>query len=91
MINKELNRMATEMVGDGKKPNLYFVSLGSNVQLVTTDWDAAYTYWLSLPRNVETLLEDRLIGLICDTSPVEERSTRLTTSDCSYMVTGVRQ
>jgi len=83
---KQLNQLATEMVGDGGKHNVFFVSLEGNVQLVTTDFWVAYEFWKSLtPRlsGKETMLEDRKWGVICDRSPIEDGSTKLQTWDDS--------
>ena len=85
---KELNKLATEMVGDSGKPNVFFVSLEGNVQMVTTDFWQAYDYWKSLtPRlsGKETMLEDRKYGVICDRSPSEHNAGKLMTWDESGM------
>jgi hypothetical protein len=65
---KQLNALASEMVGDGKSPNLFFVTVSGNVVLTATDFAQAYGYWKSLargyPKRVETMLEDRKVGII---------------------------
>ena len=84
---KKLEDLAREMVGDGKSPHLYFVSIEhKGVVLVSRDFEPAYEYWKSLPRNIETMLEDRHVGVICSTEPQAEGSTRLVTYDDSRMV-----
>mgnify|MGYP001568094441 CR=1 FL=1 len=63
----ELNKMATQYVGDGKHPNLYFVSNRADVVTVSTDFEIAYRAWEKLayrsPR-LECQLEDRLNGIL---------------------------
>jgi hypothetical protein len=81
----QLDKLASELVADGKTPNLFFVTVKADCLLATRDFDLAYAYWRQLPRDVETMLEDRLIGVICSTEPVEEHSTKLITYDDSYM------
>lgn len=64
--------MARDMVGDGRKPNRYFVTDGGRVVLVTTDRVAAYRHWVVLARRrplAESALEDRLFGVIASVSP----------------------
>ena len=83
---KQLDELATNMVGDCGKSNVFFVSLGSNVQMITTNFDAAYTFWKELERNnrdMESTLEDRKMGTICDRSPVGETDNHLVTQDDS--------
>jgi hypothetical protein len=85
---KALNKLATEMVGDGGKPNTFFVSLGANVQMVTTNFNAAYRYWCELKwskrQQQESMLEDRRWGTICCVEPKEDGSKKLITYDESY-------
>jgi hypothetical protein len=81
-----LEGLASQVIGDGQKPNLYFVTVEGNVVLVSRDFDIAYDHWRYLPRNVETALEDRLIGVICSTEPVEDGAKQLVTYDDSRMV-----
>lgn len=85
---RQLEELATEMVGDSGSPNLYFVTEeGRGVILVSRDFDAAYDCWRFLPRNIETTLEDRKIGVICSTELVSDNSNMLGTYDNSHMVT----
>jgi len=81
---ESLELMAREMVGDGQSPNLYFVSLEGVIITVTRDFRTAHAEWSSLPTNVETMLEDRKNGVICDTSPIEDGSPILRTYDDSH-------
>ena len=82
----ELNKLATEMVGDGQSPNLFFVSCKGNILLVTTEFDTAYDYWRFMPRDVETMLEDRLNGVLASTESIEDGSTILRTYDDTRML-----
>jgi len=78
---ESLENIARETVGDGKSPNLFFVSVEGNIGMITQDFLAAYRYWRDLPRNIETALEDRKTGTICDTTPIEDGSAILRTYD----------
>lgn len=78
---KELNALATKMIGDDQAPNLFFVSLQGNILLVTTEFDTAYAYWRFMPRTIETALEDRQHGLLAFTAPQEDGSSKLVTYD----------
>ncbi len=76
-----LEAIARDVIGDGKRPNMFFVSVKGNIQMITTEYAQAINYWRSLPRNMETCLEDRLTGVIADTSPIEDNSPTLRTYD----------
>lgn len=68
---EKLEKFISESVGDGKAPNLFFVSVeGVNV-LISRDFDVAYHEWLQLamPKNKETALEDRQTGVIASVEP----------------------
>jgi len=73
--------LASQLVGDGQEPNVYFVSVKGECELITIHGDVAYDYWLHLPRNVETSLEDRLTGTLADTAPADDDDPRLITQD----------
>jgi hypothetical protein len=79
----KLDELARELVGDGKRQNLYFVSLAGNIVTVTTDFETAYGHWRALPFDRESMIEDRRHGVICSREPIEEGSTRLITIDDS--------
>lgn len=83
MKSKILNRLASETVGDGKNPNLFFVSMGADVQMIAGNFNQAYKFWKTFPRNKESMLEDRKYGVICSTEPVEDGSKKLVTYDDS--------
>ena len=69
---QELERMASKMIGDGKSPDLFFVTQKGDVQLIAQDFRVAYRYWKSLPRNCESSLESRGFGCIGSNEPDEE-------------------
>lgn len=81
MKNIELNKLATELVGDNKSPNLFFVSVGGDTMLITSDFALAYDAWAKLPRNIETSIEDRKNGVLASTAPIEDDSPILRTID----------
>jgi len=79
-----LEALARDMVGDGKFPDVFFVSCEPHgLLMITPDFFAAYQFWRQLPRNVETALENRTFGCICTTEPQEDGSTILVTYDDS--------
>jgi hypothetical protein len=77
----EFQRLASKMVGDGKTPNTFFVTREGVTELITTHFPTAYRYWLRLPREVETALEDRLCGCLGTNEPEEDGSKKLVFSD----------
>ena len=71
----ELEKIATKMVGDGKGPNLYFVSLKGKIVAIHTSFKASYKHWKELAlanSESESALEDRRYGVICSVSPDED-------------------
>ena len=82
--SKELEGLARNLVGDNEKPNLYFVSDKGGVLLVTTDFIMAHGTWKQLPRDQESALEDRLVGVLASTEPESDSpKARLVTYDDS--------
>ncbi len=80
----ELEKLAREMVGDGKDPNWFFVSDSKGIALVTRDFNAAYAFWLSLPRNADSSLEDRKTGTLCQIFPAHaENDGEFDEYDCA--------
>lgn len=62
----ELNNLARDMVGDGKSPDVFFVTERGNVILITTKFDLAYAAWQELAeRRIVSSLENRTYGFIC--------------------------
>jgi len=89
---KELESLASEWIGDPDAPELFFVSSGRRgVVMIARDFEAAYRHWQDLPRNIETTLEGTHYGVICDTSPREDNSTRLRTYDEAHMFKAYRK
>ncbi len=78
-----LDSIATELIGDGGRPNLYFVIVGDRVRTVTTNGKLAYREWKRYAeRNKECLLEDRRHGTLCSVEPEsDEPGAKLTTID----------
>ena len=76
----ELEQLACEMVGDCKKPNVFFVSLAGQMQLVTRDGELAYQLVQSYRhthRKQEYALEDRLNGCLVTNEPEEDGRSNL--------------
>lgn len=80
-----LEALARELVGDGKSPNLFFVSSEGNVILISRDFDVAYLKWKqhAQDRDHESALEDRQYGVISSVEPSEDESGRLVVRDDS--------
>ncbi len=66
-----LEKLAREMVGDGKNPNLFFVSSEGNIILISRDFDVAYMKWRQHAERPdhESALEDRHTGVIASVEP----------------------
>lgn len=80
-VQKLLNELPVNLVGDGQMPNMFFVSVKGNVVLATTDAHAAYGYWEQLNPNQDSALEDRLNGVVCSSSIEDETDTRIIIDD----------
>lgn len=66
---KALQELARKMVGDGKSPNLFFVSVEGVIVHIGRTPTNAYDYWSAVSRNPDnknTALEDRKHGTIAD-------------------------
>lgn len=74
------------MVGDGKTPNLFFVTRQGVVVTVTRRFPIAYAEWCTLPRTEESAVEDRQNGTLCSVAPDHDYSSRLIEIDDSAMV-----
>lgn len=79
----QLEALASDMIGDGQTPDVFFVTREGNVILVTTDFDLAYDQWRQLPRTRESSLENRTWGCICTVEPKSDTSKRLIVIDDS--------
>lgn len=87
MKHKALNALATEMVGDGKSGNLFFVTDQGNVVTVSGDFKVAYGHWKQLAARrplIESALEDRHHGVIASVEPEDENGPGLVVFDDSY-------
>ena len=65
---EQLNGLARIMVGDSQTPNVFFVTVGNDTQLISTDFNQAYVFWKGLSktqRSKEPALADRMFGVIC--------------------------
>lgn len=82
---KPFEDMARDMVGDGKTPDLFFVSVAGNIVTVSLDFQSAYEEWRVRSRGnrVETSLEDRLYGTIASVEPEDDGSPKLIRHDDS--------
>jgi len=70
-----LEVLARDLVGDGQHPDLFFVGLAGNIQMVTTDRESAYAYWRHLAAcfpTTESALENRREGVIAAIEPIDE-------------------
>lgn len=70
-----LEQLARTTIGDGKRPNLYFVTDRGNVVTVTTEHAIAYQHWRQLAARtplVESAMEDRLTGVLASVEPVSD-------------------
>lgn len=82
---QELQTLASDKIGDGKSPNLFFVTDEGIVVTVTRDFNLAYRQWLRLanqsPRR-ECALEDRRAGTLASVEPCsDEKGARLEIHD----------
>ena len=82
-----LEELARNIIGDGKTPDVFFVSDNGTIVTITTDFPTAYFAWESLKNAYpqrECALENRTWGVICAVEPIEDGGTVLTVSDDSY-------
>lgn len=82
LARTELDALATQLVGDGKAPNMFFVSLeGRGVITVTQDAHRAYNEWKRLAmqsKRLQPTLEDRVHGVLASVEPMDdENDTKL--------------
>lgn len=68
----ELETLASALVGDGKTPDVFFVTDQGAVVTIDTDASRAYSVWVALasrsPRR-ECALENRTYGVIASIAP----------------------
>jgi hypothetical protein len=82
-----LEELARTMVGDGKSPDLFFVTVGGNVVMISREYRPAYACWkrhASASPLYECALENRQIGVIASVQPEEDDDKRLEVIDDSY-------
>lgn len=91
LATPELEELARQKVGDGLKPELFFVSRQGVIILVSCDFGAAYDFWREQNRehrNEESALENRSHGVLASREPAEENSSQLITTDDSRQYYG---
>jgi hypothetical protein len=84
---KQFEDMARSLVGDGKKPNLYFVSIKGVIVTITRDFETAYNQWRNISQGTtqETALEDRQTGTLASVEPeTDQPNAPLTTIDDTW-------
>lgn len=72
---EQLEQLASSMVGDEGKPNVFFVSVKGMIQIISIDFTVAYRAWrtYSEAMDVTTALEDRQHGVLASVqSDVDE-------------------
>src|SRR6185295_1454724 len=87
---QELEALATNMVGDGRSPELYFVTDEGAVVMVSRWFRPAYDIWRYLSRQQPrraSALESRKIGLLASVGEDEEKPGKLVIrDDTEYMI-----
>lgn len=81
---ERLEALARECVGDGRQPDLFFVTDQGVVVTVTRDLTVAHTHWRELARRfplVESALENRQYGVLASVAPEEDDSPKLHVHD----------
>lgn len=81
---KQLEEMARTMVGDGKAPNLYFVTVAGVVTTITRDFERARKEWVgnwAQWPNTSTCVEDRKMGTVCQHEKDDETGKWITSDD----------
>lgn len=81
-----LEQLARELIGDGKTPDLFFVTDGGNVVTITADYRVARIHWERLRARYplqECALENRTYGVIASVEPEEDGDSQLVVSDDS--------
>jgi len=90
----ELQALASIFVGDGKSPNLFFVSVEGVTVTVTRNFGTAYREWQrhAKPINQECDLEDRQYGVIASVEPdSDEKKAKLRLIDNSEHFLGLNK
>ena len=85
---KQLEELARTMVGDGKAPNLYFITVDVVVVTITRDLSIAKSEWR---RNIYNhpftpcSVEDRKQGTVCQHDKDEETCRWITIDDSNLL------
>jgi len=70
---KQLEQLASELIGDGHTPDIFFVTKKGKVRMITLDFQDAYHKWKEIAsKQVECALENRTWGVICSFEQDEE-------------------
>lgn len=71
MYCEELEEIARNIIGDGKSPDVFFVSVNGKVKHVSLDFKTAYSLWKDETSAAvcETALENRQYGVIACLEP----------------------
>jgi len=84
-----LQTLKAQLVGDGKSPELFFVTREGSVVTITRDFETALHDWQrianSLPR-VACALEDRLFGCIASVGGPSQDGGRPTTNEAEMFL-----
>ncbi len=74
-----LERFASATIGDGKSPNLFFVTVEGKVVVITQNLEIAKRSWEGFagPMDTVTSIEDRKVGVLASVEPEEDDSPRL--------------
>ncbi len=69
-----LESLASKLIGDGKSPNVFFVTVEGRVVSITQDLEVAKRAWegFAASMNIETSVEDRLVGVLASITPDPE-------------------
>ena len=83
---KQLEDLAISTVGDGKNPNLFFVSENGVITTVTRDFNIAYNKWMDNRYDcINSVIEDRKNGMICEYCPFSKNNERICIDDSVNM------
>lgn len=77
------------MVGDGQSPNVFFVTDQGVVVTITRSFETAHKEWKVLSERsplVESALEDRKQGTICDVSPEDDGGKLIRRDDSGWFL-----
>jgi hypothetical protein len=88
----QLEKLAREMVGDGKSPDLFFVSREGVIITITRDFPRAHQEWQNLLwQNCVCQIENRRYGVICQKDKDEETGRFFTRDDSAIFLRKARR